>query len=52
MMVMYKTFIDLNDLGALRSGQVTIFSDGLEIIMPLLAHFDSLSQGTRAILRP
>ena len=44
MMVMQKTLIDLHDLVSLSRGKVTIFSDGIEIIMPLLANFGFLSQ--------
>lgn len=44
MMVMQKTLIDIHDVVSLSRGTVTIFSDSLEIIMPLLANFGFLSQ--------
>src|SRR5207249_12148290 len=52
MMVMKKTLIHIDDMVSLLRWQLTIFSDFIEIIMPLLAHFGFLSQGTRSIFRP
>ena len=44
MMVMKKTLLHIDDMVALLRWQWTIFSDFIEIIMPLLAHFGFLSQ--------
>src|SRR5881628_1717033 len=52
MMVMKKTLLHIDDMVALLRWQWTILSDFIEIIMPLLAHFGLLSQGTRSIFRP
>ena len=52
MMVMQKTLIDRADTVSLSRGQVTILSDFIEIIMPVLAHCRFLSQGARSVFRP
>ena len=43
-MVMKKTLISINNIVSLMDWKLTIFSDFIEIIVPLLAHFGFLSQ--------
>ena len=52
MMVMQKTLIHIDHLGALSRGTLTIVAECLEISMPLLTHLRFLSQGARAVFRP
>ena len=52
MMVMKKTFIQVDKLVLLLRGKLTIFSDFVEVIMPLLTNLGFLAKGARAIFRP
>ena len=51
-MVMQHTLLDRDDPVSRVRGPLTMLSDGIERLMPLLAHGRVLSPGARSVFRP